>query len=402
MRIVITGASGFVGNMLVRDLLDAGCTLLLVGRNKHALAHVFPGMNVCDYDDLFTMGAGYDALVHLAVANNDADLLEREFFATNVDFLLDVARCADRAGIKRFINISSVHALDPANSSAYARSKREGALALDAIDGLATQTVYLPLVYGDRWSSSLAFLNRLPSPVAHLAFIPFAALKPTVNMGHLAAYILSDPSPVARQEQIILCDDQDQNLVYVWTKRLIDLTFAIAVAVFLGWGLLLIWVAIRLDSPGPGIFGQARVGKKGCMFTCYKFRTMKQGTEQAGTHEVSEMAVTKIGAFLRRTKIDELPQIWNIIRNEISLVGPRPCLPVQDELVQARKSRGVLSVKPGISGMAQVNGIDMREPVTLARWDARYIALRSLLVDLKILIATATGSGQGDKTKRRM
>lgn len=400
MKIVITGASGFVGKMLVRGLLEAGCTLLLIGRDRLALTRVFPGMNVGDYDDLVTKGVGYDVLVHLAVANNDADLHEREFFAANVEFLLDVARTAKRVGIKRLINISSVHALDPTNSSDYARSKREGALALRALDGLATQTVYLPLVYGDRWSSSLAFLNRLPGAVARLVFIPFAALKPTVNIGQLTAHILSGACPTAQQEQTILSDDQDQNLVYVWTKRLIDLTFAIAVAVFLGWGLLLIWVAIRLDSPGPGIFGQARVGKNGRTFTCYKFRTMKQGTEQAGTHEVSEAAVTQIGAFLRRTKIDELPQIWNIIRNEISLVGPRPCLPVQDELVQARKARGVLSVKPGISGMAQVNGIDMSEPVTLARWDARYIALRSLLADLKVLIATATGRGQGDKTKR--
>ena len=98
-----------------------------------------------------------------------------------------------------------------------------------------------------------------------------------------------------------------------------------------------------------------------------------------------------------KTKIDELPQVLNIFKNEMSLIGPRPCLPVQEELIQARQALGVLSVKPGISGLAQINNIDMSDPELLARWDAKYIHLRSLLLDLKIFIATVLGRGQGDK-----
>jgi len=146
---------------------------------------------------------------------------------------------------------------------------------------------------------------------------------------------------------------------------------------------------------------QSRVGKAGRIFTGYKFRTMKQGTRQAGTHEVSATAVTRLGGFLRKTKNDELPKVWNIFRNEISLIGPRPCLPVQTELIEARRFRGVLAVKPGISGLAQIDGIDMSDPTRLARRDARYIALRSFLLDLKISIATATGRGRGDRTSSR-
>ncbi|MFY9237845.1 MAG: sugar transferase [Roseovarius sp.] len=117
----------------------------------------------------------------------------------------------------------------------------------------------------------------------------------------------------------------------------------------------------------------------------------------SGTHEVSAASITRIGHFLPRSKIDELPQVWNILRNEISLIGPRPGLPVQTALFEARQARGVFAVKPGISGLAQINDIDMSDPERLADWDARYIALQSLLLDAKIIMATLIGKGRGDR-----
>lgn len=397
MKIVITGASGFVGRLLVSDLIAAGHTLLLVGRDVKKLMATFPGLPVCEYAQLSERGTGYDLLVHLAVANNGDALPEQDFFSANVDFLVDVACSAKRAGIKRFVNVSSIHALDLSNRTAYACSKREGAAALATEKGLVSKTIYLPLVYGARWAGKLNFLNVLPRPLAVSAFVSIAALKPTVHIEKLTAHILGNATAPA-DELIILYNDQDWNPIYTYSKRIFDLTFALAIIGLLGWFLLLIWISIRLDSPGPGIFSQPRVGKRGEVFTCYKFRTMSQCTEQVGTHEISAAAVTRLGALMRKTKIDELPQVWNILRNEVSLIGPRPCLPSQDELIEARRSHGVFSVKPGISGLAQINGIDMSEPKTLAQWDACYIAQRSLLLDLKIIFATATGKGQGDRT----
>src|SRR5690606_19839441 len=128
-------------------------------------------------------------------------------------------------------------------------------------------------------------------------------------------------------------------------------------------------------------------------------RTMKLGTVEATTSQVSASAVTAIGRFLRRTNLDELPQVWNLLRNEMTLVGPRPCLPVQEDLIRARQERGGFSVKPSTTGHPQVNGIEMSEPETLARWDQRDVALQSLFLDWKLLIATVLGKGQGDRTR---
>ncbi|WMT92439.1 sugar transferase [Pelagibacterium sp. H642] len=180
-------------------------------------------------------------------------------------------------------------------------------------------------------------------------------------------------------------------------KRTIDLGFALVVLIFFWWLLLIVGIAIKLQSPGPAIFAQKRVGRDGRTFTCYKFRTMRLGTPNVGSHDAPRDAITPIGKFMRSSKLDELPQVWNIIRNEISLVGPRPCLPIQTQLIDERRERGVLAVKPGITGLAQVNGIDMSDPVRLAKCDARYVRLQSLLLDAKLMIQTALGRGSGDR-----
>ena len=156
---------------------------------------------------------------------------------------------------------------------------------------------------------------------------------------------------------------------------------------------------IRVTSPGRAIFGQERVGKDGKVFICYKLRSMRTNTRQAGTHEIGADSVTPVGHFLRKTKLDELPQLWNVLKGEMSLVGPRPCLPVQTELIEERKKRGVLAVLPGITGLGQVRGIDMSDPVRLAECDAEYLERRSLRFDLELLMRTAFGSGRGDRVR---
>ncbi|WP_210183544.1 hybrid nucleoside-diphosphate sugar epimerase/sugar transferase [Hoeflea olei] len=400
VKLVVTGATGYVGRNLVPLLRQGGADLLLAGRDKAKLARLFPGQACCDYAELVREAQGADLLLHLAVLNTTSHEPPEAFLKVNVDGALDMARRAREAGIATFVNLSSTHALDPSNRSPYALSKRAAAEALAGLEGIRVLNLHLPYVYTPDFAERPAFIAKLPSAIAPLAFEAVASLKPTVSIGRIAGVIgslgASEATP-ALADPAILSDGQAENRVYRFLKRGLDLAFALGVAVVFWWALVLIWLLVRIESKGPGIFAQERVGKDGRPFICYKFRTMKSGTANLSTHEVSASSVTRLGAVLRKLKLDELPQIINIFRNEISLVGPRPCLPVQRDLVDARRRLGVLALKPGISGLAQVNGIDMRDPETLARWDARYLALQSLLLDLKIILATALGSGNGDR-----
>lgn len=178
-------------------------------------------------------------------------------------------------------------------------------------------------------------------------------------------------------------------------KRAFDVSACLLFLLFAWPALLFIIVAIRLQSPGPAIFSQVRVGKDGRLFTCYKLRTMHAGTANLPSHQVGASAVTALGRHLRRFKIDELPQLCNVLAGDMSLVGPRPCLPSQTELVEARRRLGVLEVRPGITGLAQVSNVDMSDPGRLAEIDARYVRSQSFCGDLKLILATVRGRGVG-------
>ena len=163
--------------------------------------------------------------------------------------------------------------------------------------------------------------------------------------------------------------------------------------------LLIIWVLGFLDTGSP-IFRQKRVGRYKKVFTLVKFRTMSKGTASVASHLASSASITPLGSFLRRAKLDELPQLWNVLKGEMSLVGPRPNLFNQEELINSRNKLGVYDVRPGITGLAQIKGIDMSTPELLAKTDAEMISTISVANYFKYIFLTVAGKGQGDRVRR--
>ena len=174
-------------------------------------------------------------------------------------------------------------------------------------------------------------------------------------------------------------------------------------AAFLGLILLLPFILIialiLFAEHRKPFFIQKRVGKNQKQFTLIKFRSMSPKAANLPTHEISPDLITKTGKFIRSTKLDELPQLWNVLKGDMSLVGPRPCLPTQEELISERASRNVFSLRPGITGPAQVQNIDMSTPKKLAIEDSKMVGNLKVSDYFKYVLMTVTGSGQGDKVR---
>ncbi len=180
--------------------------------------------------------------------------------------------------------------------------------------------------------------------------------------------------------------------------RLFDILFSIFGMVFF-FPVILILVIFGLFDTGSPFFRQARLGRNKQIFVLVKFRTMKIGTCSVASHEAPIHAVTKYGSFLRRSKLDELPQLWNVLKGEMSLVGPRPNLPTQSELIEFRDNHSVYSVRPGITGVAQISGIDMSQPKSLAETDEKMIKSMTIFTYFRLIFLTVLGRGYGDQVR---
>ena len=180
--------------------------------------------------------------------------------------------------------------------------------------------------------------------------------------------------------------------------RILDLLFSFFGLLFLSPLLLLLWAIAWFDNRSP-LFRQERVGRNQVPFVLVKFRTMRLDTASVATHLADASAITPFGRFLRRTKLDELPQLWNVLWGDMSLVGPRPCLLNQQELIVQRAALGVFAASPGITGLAQVQGIDMSTPELLAKTDAQMLASLGLVDYFRYIVLTVMGKGSGDRVR---
>lgn len=181
--------------------------------------------------------------------------------------------------------------------------------------------------------------------------------------------------------------------------RLFDIILSLFGLILLSPILLLLLIIGIIDTGSP-VFRQKRVGKNQHAFILVKFRTMNINTESVGSHLVKSDSITKFGRFLRKTKLDELPQLWNVLKGDMSLVGPRPNLYNQHSLINERTMLRVYEVRPGITGESQINEIDMSTPKLLAMTDAKMIRELNMFNYFKFIFRTATGKGQGDRASK--
>ena len=180
-------------------------------------------------------------------------------------------------------------------------------------------------------------------------------------------------------------------MMYPFIKRGADVVLSLLALICLSPVYLLVALAVKLTSPGPVLFRQKRVGRGGRLFTIYKFRTMRTDTPRdTATHLLQDPSryITRVGAFLRRSSLDELPQFFNVLKGDMSIVGPRPALYNQDDLIAARREAGVDAVRPGITGWAQINGRDELPIPVKVRYDREYVENLSLKMDARCFFGT--------------
>ena len=184
--------------------------------------------------------------------------------------------------------------------------------------------------------------------------------------------------------------DDKASALYSISKRTMDIVSSLVGLILLSPLFLLVAILIKLDSKGPIIFKQIRIGKNSKPFYIYKFRSMKIDAPNLSTEEFINASdfTTKVGKFIRKTSIDELPQLVNILKGDMSIVGPRPVIEREVRLLELRKECNVDSILPGITGLAQINGRDNIDDYEKVKYDFEYLSKRNLVLDIKIIINT--------------
>lgn len=180
--------------------------------------------------------------------------------------------------------------------------------------------------------------------------------------------------------------------------RILDILLSLF-GLIVGAPILLVLYLLGLFDTGDPIFKQERIGQNKKIFILFKFRSMRSDTPSVASHLVNSDAVTTYGLLIRKFKLDELPQLFNVLVGDMSLVGPRPCLPSQDELIKSRDRLDIFRARPGITGLGQILGIDMADPVKLAQEDKKLISNLSLKVYFWVLFLTLFGKGFGDRVR---
>ncbi|MGH1492476.1 MAG: hybrid nucleoside-diphosphate sugar epimerase/sugar transferase [Acidimicrobiales bacterium] len=399
--IAVTGASGVVGRSVLTELAARdGYEVRVLSRDPDQFRpDVGPGIKVGSYDDLDEMLSGADSVIHLAARNNDQGGSAADFERDNCDWACELAEAAARLGVRRFVFATTTKALAGKGADSYGLSKANAEYRLLSFaedSPLEVCLVRLGPVHGPGSKGKVRFLQDLPSPLRGAAARVLRSVLPIVSVEVAAKGLVAMLEDTSGRVELCLSDPLDGWSPYWPFSFAVNGLFVVAVPTLLAIPVIGSAAAVALDSPGGVFFVQHRVGFKQKVFQCSKFRTMRTGTPVMGTHEVAKNYVTGVGAMLRKFKLDELPQAANVAKREMNVIGPRPCLENQTELIAERDRYGVFDIRPGVTGLGQVAGVDMSQPKKLAIFDHRYAAFRSIAWDITIAVKTVLGGGFGD------
>ncbi|GGY35854.1 hypothetical protein GCM10011297_06090 [Bacterioplanes sanyensis] len=456
-QVLVTGANGFIGQVVCRQLQQAGHSVTALQRSHSEQpwpVKPWPETGLPDVQ-------GYDRVIHLAGCT---DGTPAQLQQSNVTLTERLAQACEQQGVQRLVLVSSIGVYGGSATEALAETSATCPQTDYAASKLAAEQVLLstlkrcqwsivrpPLVYGVGTKSapvkgSFALLQKLVNSGLPLPFAGLTAPRAMVHVEHLASALLAcvereeaagqifhladEPAlPVAdtirelqhakgrrwsrlvpmpaswlqrlaalagkeaalqQLQQPLLVDSSKARTLLQWQpqrttrtalhacvmpanpawQRWADILLA-GTGLLLLWPVLLLLCAINAWPQGQPLFRQRRLGKEQSPFTMVKFRTMALGTPSVPTHELPDGGITRLGKLLRASKLDELPQLWNVLKGEMSLVGSRPGLPDHTELTRARQQQGVFNYRPGITGLAQLQGVDMSTPERLAQVDAQ-------------------------------
>ena len=386
-KIVIAGGTGFVGSRIAQVLAKCGHTVLVLSRQPDAnKQNSCGGVEYSNYADFERLSDQFDLFINLVAKNNNSRFTFEQYKLVNVDFARYLANLASKKNIPVYLYFSTSHTIFGNEKGFYAETKSIGERIQEKVIKNKFVVIYPPLIYGESWSGSLSFLNSFPRILSTKIFTLIKIIKPSVNIDQIIS-ICRDIDKNSNSK-IFISDDLDQNRAYGVFKLCLNGVFCIAAITIIFVIFPALFCLIKADSPGPVLFKQSRLGKGKKPFNCYKFRTMYSSTKETATHEAKKGSITRVGGFLRKTKIDELPQCINIILGQMDLIGYRPNLKSQELLKRERDTLGVYDKKPGITGLSQVSGLDMSQPSELAQTDHIYHKYRCVKLDILILIKT--------------
>jgi len=398
LKVIITGGTGYIGRSITCALRETHQIVIVTRDPAAPNLPQLKNVRYISYKDLQDTLPELDAdvMVHMATLNNNSTSTVKDYRLVNVELTALMASLCEEYSVP-LVHFSSSHAAPSYSIDDYSISKLEALENLSKFKRLNYLVITLPaVVTSERPAGILRYLWVLSGQLRSWALPYISVLKPVttedkvVQAVQFAIYRLTTPSLDVEPErrQIYIGTEAAKSRLYrFWQAVITGLFISLAFPIFLTITPL-IWPIVRYSTGGSFLFTQTRVGRYGKPFKVYKVRTMVVGTPEQPTHCMTENSVPGLVRYLRSSRLDELPQIWNILLGQMTLIGPRPCLLSQADLIEERGKHGILDYMPGITGWAQVSGVDMSDTARLLTYDLYYRHYHSIILDIKILYRT--------------